>query len=95
MPRRKELRRHLPPQLIGFFWYSRRQRKELDAKGHDRMFCQLWKDKSIREYTELVEKSTLEDDPNDRCFYEDAVALGWGHIHSLIPCGEQELKVEI
>ena len=95
MPRKKELRQYLAPQLIGFFWYSNRQRKKLDTKGHDRMFCQLYEDNSIHEYTELIEKSTLEDDPNDRCLYEDAVPLGWGYIHSLIPCGGQELKVEI
>jgi len=94
MPRRKESRTFKPLQLIGFFWYSKRQRQELDKKGHDRMFCEL-QDESIHEYTELIEQSALKDDPNDRCFYEDAVPLGWGHIHSLISCGEQELKVEI
>ena len=94
MPRKKELREFTPPALVGFFWYSKRQREELDKKGHDRMFCQLT-DKSIKEYTELIERYKLEEDPYDRCFYEDAVPLGWGHIHSLIPCGEQELKVEI
>ena len=89
MPRKRELRQNTPPQLIGFFWYSKRQRQELDQKGHDRMFCQLWEDKSVREYTELIEKSTLDDDPNDRCFYEDAVALGWGtSIHSF-PAGNR------
>lgn len=81
MPRKKELRQNLIPQLIGFFWYSPRQRKELDKKGHDRMFCQL-KNNSIQEYTELIEKLTLEENPNDRCLYEDAIPLGWGHIHS-------------
>lgn len=95
MPRRKEPRTIKPPQLMGFFWYSKRQRQELDKKGHDRMFCELWDDNSVHEYTELIEKSTLDDDPTDRCFYEDAIPLGWGHIHSLLPCGEQELKVEI
>lgn len=94
MPRRKEIRRHILPELKGFFWYSKRQRKDLDKKGHDRMFCQL-DDQSIHEYTELVERRALEENPNDRCFYEDAVPLGWGQIHSLIPCGEQELKIEI
>jgi len=94
MPRKKELRTILPPQLMGFFWYSPRQRKELDAKGHDRMFCQL-KNGAVQEYTELIEKSTLDENPMDRCFYDDAVPIGWGHIHSLIPCGEQELKIEI
>lgn len=94
MPRKKELRQNLWPELLGFFWYSPRQRKELDAKGHDRMFCQL-EDKSVKEYTELIEKSTLDEDPTDRCLYDDAIPLGWGHIHSLIPSGEQELKIEI
>lgn len=63
--------------VSGKFWYSKRQRKELDSLGRDRMFVRLFSGRTI-EYTQMVNYEALMDDPFDSCFYEDAVYLGEG-----------------
>jgi hypothetical protein len=64
-------------QLSGKFWFSKRQRMELDAKGQHRMFVRLF-DGAIAEYTEMCEFEDILSDPMYACEYEDATYLGEG-----------------
>ena len=62
--------------LAGRFYFSKRQRKELDKKGRHRTFCVVGG--KVREYTELIDFETLAECPGDMCFYDDAEYLGEG-----------------
>lgn len=64
-------------QLSGKFWFSKRQRRELDIKGHHRMFAKLF-DSTIVEYTEMCPYEDILSDPMYCCEYEDATYLGEG-----------------
>lgn len=64
-------------QLSGKFWFSKRQRRELDRKGHHRMFAKLF-DGVIVEYTEMIEFEDILMEPLRACEYEDATYLGEG-----------------
>ena len=67
--------------LYGKFWFSKRQRRQLDKKGRDRLFFKRREDGRVIEYTEMVDAEALVEWPDDQCFYDDAVYLGDGHFH--------------
>lgn len=66
-----------PMQLAGKFWFSNRQRLELDNIGYHRMFAKMF-DGRVLEYTEMCEYKDILDDPTYSCEYEDAIYLGEG-----------------
>jgi hypothetical protein len=64
----------------GKFFYSARQRRELDKKGRHRTFASIF-GRGIIEYTELVPYEDMVEDPTRVCEYEDAEYLGEGFFH--------------
>ncbi len=64
-------------ELSGKFWFSRLQRRDLDKAGRHKTFVKLF-DGTTAEYTQMVDKEALIQDPFDRCHYVDAIYLGEG-----------------
>jgi len=61
----------------GRFWYSKKMWEELRDKKRFRTYAKLL-DGRIVEYTEMVEFTTLTEEPGTRCEYGDAIYLGEG-----------------
>lgn len=86
-------------KLTGMFWYSKSQLTSLLDWGHPRKYCKLWETGEIREYTEFVSHSTLQDEPFERCIIHDAICLGegeffgWDRMPNLHEIGKQKFKI--
>lgn len=68
-----------PPR--GKFWYSKKQRADLDRNGRPRFFFKRYADGSIVEYTELIEFVELRQAPGlFPADFDDAEYLGEGEF---------------
>lgn len=66
--------------LGGRFFFSKTQLSERSKKDAGRLFCKLFHDNSIREYTEMVDFETLLEEEFVHG-YDDSTCLGDGVFH--------------
>ena len=72
----KQLKTKLDTKRLGRFYFSKKQREQLDDIGRHRMFCKSIETAKIHEYTEMIDVDMHNDNPNDMCWMPDAVHLG-------------------
>ena len=69
--------------IIGKFWFSRRQRKLRDGRGDARIFCFIPEEEKTMEYTEMAPLETLLEEPDYVPLYSDAEYLGEGWFNNM------------